>query len=333
MNTKLPSAEYYIDENNNSIYDEGIDVFNRSGKGCWPEEECAEPCDDHMICHNQECVEYIECHDINQNGKWDKGLDVVLVEIDDETYEYLNEPYPYTRSIWAKAIRNLTRAGAKVITVDIEFDKPDHQIENLKKNLSKDELLKVDFIDGDKDLAEAIRFAKTNGTDVILASKIATDKDRVPSRYRATPHRSILTSEKTPYTALVDIEGGIDGVHRLYPIYHAISYTDTNKYYTLAVSSVLRYLDVEIDPAPIIDTEKYIFNVGPLNIPVYGKSQLFLMNFYGPSSHSFKTFRKYPLVNVLDTDNYLIGDEYSAYCLDDWDELDNKYTNKKASNN
>ena len=329
MDTKLPSAEYFIDENDNNTYDKDIDTFNTEGVGCWDEEDCIDPCEDDMVCHNQQCVEYTECHDINQNGKWDKGLDVVLVEIDDETYEYLNEPYPYKRSIWGNAIRNLTNAGAKVITIDIEFDKPDHQIENLKRNLSKEELSKVNYIDGDKHLSESIRFAKENGTDVILAYKIATDKDRVPSRYRAMPHKSLITSKDTPYAALVDIEGGIDGIHRLYPIFHAISYADTSKYYTLAVSSVLRYLDVETDPKPIIDKENYIFNVGPLNIPVYGKSQLFLMNYYGPSSHSFKTFRKYPLVNILDTENYLIGDEYSAYCLDDWDEIDSRYSNKE----
>ena len=53
-----------------------------------------------------------------------KDLDIVIVEIDDESYEYLNEPTPYSRSVWARAVRNLTNAGAKVVTIDIEFDKP-----------------------------------------------------------------------------------------------------------------------------------------------------------------------------------------------------------------
>ena len=101
---KLPSPEDYIDSNNNKMWD-----------------------------INEEFDDY------NQNGVWDDGLDVVLVEIDDESYEYLNEPRPYSRSVWAKAVRNLSKAGAKVITVDIEFDKPDHQIENLKNFLNKDD--------------------------------------------------------------------------------------------------------------------------------------------------------------------------------------------------
>ena len=100
QNTKLPSPESFTDLNNNNVWDVG-ETFE----------------------------------DYNKNGTWDDGLDVVLVEIDDESYEYLNEPRPYSRSVWARAVKNLSKAGAKVITIDIEFDKPDHQIENLKNFL------------------------------------------------------------------------------------------------------------------------------------------------------------------------------------------------------
>ena len=52
--------------------------------------------------------------------------DVVLVEIDDESYRLLDEPYPYPRGrIWSKVVRNLTKAGAKVIAFDIQFDSKD----------------------------------------------------------------------------------------------------------------------------------------------------------------------------------------------------------------
>ena len=53
--------------------------------------------------------------------------DVVLVEIDDESYRLLDEPYPYPRRIWSKVVRNLTKAGAKVIAFDIQFDSKDHE--------------------------------------------------------------------------------------------------------------------------------------------------------------------------------------------------------------
>ena len=155
--TKLPSAEYFIDNNDNSKYDIDIDTFNLEGDGCWDIEECLTLCDDDQLCHNNECVDYIKCHDINQNGVWDKELDVLIVEKDAETYEYLNEPFPYSRRVWARVVRNLTKAGAKVITFDIEFDKPDHQIENLKNTLSKEDLNKIEYLDADADFSKSIK--------------------------------------------------------------------------------------------------------------------------------------------------------------------------------
>ena len=328
--TKSPSAEYFIDNNDNGIYDIDIDTFNLEGYGCWEKEECTLPCDDNQLCHNNKCVDYIECHDINQNGIWDKELDVIIVEKDAETYEYLNEPFPYSRRVWARVVRNLTKAGAKVITFDIEFDKPDHQIENLKNTLSKDDLLKIKYLDADKDFAESIKYAKKNGTEVVLASTITTDLNRTPSRFKINPYHSITSSNTTPYTALVDILPDNDGVTRLYPIFHKIDIMDDNYYYTLAVSSVLRYYNIQEDPKPKIDINNYEINVGPLDIPVYGKQQYFLVNFYGPTSNSFKTFKTYPLINILDTDDYLIGKLDSAYCMDDWDELALDYKTKES---
>ena len=59
----------------------------------------------------------------------DLGTDVVLVDVDDETWRILSESdisWPYPRGeIWAKVIDNLSLAGAKVIGFDIQFDSPD----------------------------------------------------------------------------------------------------------------------------------------------------------------------------------------------------------------
>jgi len=355
--TNLPLAEKFEDINGNQIYDDG-DIFNLEGVGigCWEEEVCgngkwddteefndankndqydrgetfidSDECPDGMVCHEQACIEFLECHDTNQNGLWDDGLDVVLVEIDDDSYENLNEPSPYSRSVWARAIRNLTRAEAKVITIDIEFDKADHQIENLKNFLSTDDLRKIDFIDGDTDLANAIRFAKTQGTEVILASKIAFDKNRTPSTYRVIPHEKIITHDGTPHIAQVGITKDIDGIQRLYPIFHKVNINDENFYYSLAVSSVLRYKGIEGTPKPKIDKKDYIMDISGIKIPTYGKQQYFLLNYYGPRSHSFKTFSKYPLVDVLDTEDYLIGKPDQGFCENDWEEVESTYKNK-----
>ena len=67
------------------------------------------------------------------------GTDVVLVEVDDESWRLLQEkkiPWPYPRGdIWATAVDNLTKAGAKVIAFDIQFDSPDARSEYLRLSL------------------------------------------------------------------------------------------------------------------------------------------------------------------------------------------------------
>ena len=125
-NGRWDMAEEFIDTNENGIWDEG-EEFIDLGNEIWNEgEEFIDIDECHKtdtICRYQQCVEYKECHDINGNGEWDKGLDVVLVEIDDESFRLINEPMPYSRgSIWARAVRNLADAGAKVIAIDMVFD-------------------------------------------------------------------------------------------------------------------------------------------------------------------------------------------------------------------
>ena len=59
-----------------------------------------------------------------------KGTDVVLVEVDDEAWRLVPEEWPYQRGIiWARVIRNLYKAGAKVIVFDIQFDSPESRSE------------------------------------------------------------------------------------------------------------------------------------------------------------------------------------------------------------
>ena len=48
------------------------------------------------------------------------SLDVVLVDIDDESYRLIPWIYPFPRGeVWAKIVENLSLAGAKVILLDM----------------------------------------------------------------------------------------------------------------------------------------------------------------------------------------------------------------------
>ena len=59
-----------------------------------------------------------------------RGTDVVLLEVDDEAWRLMPEEWPYPRgSVWGRVVRNLYKAGAKVIVFDIQFDAPEHRSE------------------------------------------------------------------------------------------------------------------------------------------------------------------------------------------------------------
>jgi len=59
------------------------------------------------------------------------STNVVVVEIGEDSFESLPDRWPWPRSYYAKAIRNLTKAGARVIGIDIIFvGKDPHRPEN-----------------------------------------------------------------------------------------------------------------------------------------------------------------------------------------------------------
>ena len=309
-------AEEFIDDNENGKWDEGEELFDL-GNDKWNEgeefvdiDECEKNGD---ICHNGKCVPYKDCHDINQNGKWDEGLDVVLVEIDDESFRLINEPMPYSRgSVWSRAIRNLADAGASVITLDLVFDKPDHQTTNIKNYIREQEIENVTVKEGDKILIEAIDYAASKGTKVILSGAKKIEPSRVPPEYLLEPTDELMRDGKKPRFGLVDIETDSDGFYRRYGMFYPIMGHDV-PYYTLGINTVLSHLGIEEKPEYQLDKENYLTEIGPLKIPFYSGINNFLLNYSGPFSGEYKTFNRYSLSNIIDTQDYNVGkSEYDA---------------------
>ena len=116
----------------------------------------------------------------------DLGTDVVLIDVDDETWRLLAEKditWPYSRGdIWARAIENLSRAGAKVIAFDIQFDSPDTRSEYLRgvsKNLPE-EFQQYLPGHGDVILSDAVRSAEEKGTRIVMNTKMVREATRIP---------------------------------------------------------------------------------------------------------------------------------------------------------
>lgn len=236
---------------------------------------------------------------INQEST---DLDIVLVEDNDESFRLIPEPMPYSRgTVWSRAIRNLVDAGAKVIVIDYMFDKPDHQTQNLISYMNENQVNTINVIDGDKKLSEAISYAASNNVSVILSSKIASEPTRIPPDYILKPTTSL--DYENNY-GLVNITSDIDGFFRRYPIFYEVS-NETG--YSLGVKMALSYLTNDEHEIQFDEKNRKIA-IGPLNIPTYKWGNTFVLNYFGPVSSIFSTFKTYPLSNVIDTKDYNIGE-------------------------
>ena len=98
--------------------------------------------------------------------------DVILLEVDDEAYRLIPEPYPYPRgNVWARVVRNLTDAGAKVISFDIQFDSEDFS-SMIFENNSNPDCNNCDYQNQDEEFKQAINYAQNHNTKIVLASKL-----------------------------------------------------------------------------------------------------------------------------------------------------------------
>ena len=246
------------------------------------------------------------------------GTDVVLVEVDDEAWRILKDnkvPWPYPRGdIWARAVDNISKAGAKVIAFDIQFDSPDARSEYLRSvsgNLPSDF---QQYLPGHGDilLAESIQNAQDNGTEVVMDVKMVREPTRIPPSYIAYPVPEIM--DVNPETGLINDMLDTDGFSRQYSIAGYMEHEPDIAYLTLGVKCVKAFLDIPDDAVPTFNADNLSWNFGDLNITSYGRTNNFLVNYYGPPSgykipgrknlKPWGTFPRFSLSQILDTQDY-----------------------------
>ncbi len=246
------------------------------------------------------------------------GPDVVLVEVDDEAWRILKDtkvPWPYPRGdIWARAVDNISKAGAKVIAFDIQFDSPDARSEYLRSvsgNLPSDF---QQYLPGHGDilLAESIQNAQDNGTKVVMDVKMVREPTRIPPSYIAYPVPEIM--DVNPETGLINDMLDTDGFSRQYSIAGYMEHEPDIAYLTLGVKCVKAFLDIPDDAVPTFNADNLSWNFGDLNITSYGRTNNFLVNYYGPPSgykipghknlKPWGTFPRFSLSQILDTQDY-----------------------------
>ena len=238
------------------------------------------------------------------------SLEVVLIDVDDETFRLLADiGWPYPRGeIWDAAIMNLADAGAKVIVFDIQFDSRDAHTARILSVFNG--VLPEGYTDGDVEIAKAIEYARSKGTEVVMASTIKTELSSVPPQMLVTPNEYIM--QVNPDHGLVDIEEDKDHFTRRYPVFGAMNHSPDEWRLSLAMKAVKHYLEIPDKPGLTYDYEISEFTYGPLTIPTYGSDHPgFLTNIYGPASHArigesepWQTFKRFPLVWIIDTEDY-----------------------------
>lgn len=202
---------------------------------------------------------------------------IVLVTVDDQSFLSLQSKWPFPRSYFATAIRNLAEAGASLIILDIEFTEP--------SNINPSD----DFV-----LTQSIR----RFPNVILAGKLVAEygSHRTVNRYPLKPLPDFLSAGAQWAFANVYLDE--DGFIRRYNLYQDLH---ERKYFPLVIEA-LRYLQT-ISPEDIKPDEDGNFAVGKFVIPTYRDDNMFI-NYAGPAGH----FPTYSFANILDDQRFTLPD-------------------------
>lgn len=194
---------------------------------------------------------------------------IVIVGIDDQSFEDLRTKWPFPRSYFARAIDNLAAAGARLIILDIEFFEPD--------NLHPEH---------DAQLAAAARRAG----NVLLAADLSEYKRQAGARY-LEPIELLRQSGNS--WALINVPEDLDGFNRRYFLFRRYQ----EQMYVPFAIAVYRLMH---DQAGLRATNGTV-RLGSLKIP--NLYNTFLVNFRGPAG----TFPTHSFSSILDDQYFDLG--------------------------
>ncbi|TKJ41755.1 hypothetical protein CEE37_04080 [candidate division LCP-89 bacterium B3_LCP] len=201
---------------------------------------------------------------------------IQIVAIDDQSFSVLNQKWPLGGSIYARAIRNLNRAGADLIVFDIEFTEANSL-----------------YPGEDSTFAEAIAEAG----NVILAGKLA---------YTYGLHQQIPTVRPVPPNQVLLNTGASWGIANEIPDSDGF----TRRYITQLQSGESTYNSLVLEALRNVG-ESSENHQEDFDILLHDDSS-FLINYYGPPG----TFPAISLASVLDDSDFDLGEEYDTNYMD-----------------
>ncbi len=202
---------------------------------------------------------------------------IVLVTIDDQSWESLPDRWPWPRYYYAHVIDNLTRAGAKVIGLDVILDKPD-----------------VQNPESDKKLAQSLK----NSGRVVLAGKVEDTGQYRSYPMLVKPISSLLSADSS--WGITAVQSDPDGIYRQYFV--AQKYRE-QLLPSFGLQVLKKYFEIPDDQS-IKVTGKRI-KLANLSIPLSPEG-LMRINFTGPVG----TFPRYSFDTVIDDSTFTLKEEY-----------------------
>ena len=206
---------------------------------------------------------------------------VVIVEISQESFKSLPEPWPWPRSYYARLISNLKRAGAKAIGLDIVFSSAD------RRSIHED---------------EEFTTALHECGNVVLAGKLESEHKQYVKQEEGENYGNIFVDSLLRF-GLVNTRPDRDGVVRRYwPFAYDQARDRRLPMFSMSVLNVA----FNLPPMYTVELADHYFHYFSREIPRYDNNS-FLVNYYGPSG----TFKRIKFADVLDDTEFKTTEELS----------------------
>ncbi|MBI3124205.1 MAG: adenylate/guanylate cyclase domain-containing protein, partial [Ignavibacteriales bacterium] len=238
-----------------------------------------------------------------QRGKIELGdsSKVIILEISQESFDQIPSPYnkwPWPRSIFAHVIENLTEAGVKAIGIDIVMSDSD------PLSAENDSML--------------VKQIKKSGK-VVVAGKVDDTQEQKKLARQTNTDKIYENFQNIFFFAdssigLVTTPSDNDGVYRRYLPYASV--TTVNKHIPSFSYAILnKCYGLKNDYVATRGDDYFDYN--SKRIPQFDRYST-LVNFYGSSG----TFKRIPLIDVLDDKDFKTIDEVDGIELNIWDSED-----------
>ncbi|MFN0157741.1 MAG: CHASE2 domain-containing protein [Bacteroidota bacterium] len=212
------------------------------------------------------------------NMRMKDSANVVIVEISEESFKSMPERWPWPRSYYARLVRNLKAAGARVVGIDLIFSGND-----------------VYSAANDDSLRKAVRETGL----VVLAGKT----DVLDGKYfitTSTENYGNIFFDVDSSLGLANIRNDADGVYRRYTPFWS---TSTGLHVpTFAFAILNKYIGYPSLSTAENFSGKFLF--ADRSIPKYDPTST-LINFYGPDH----TFRRVKFADVVDDETFTTNEE------------------------